>query len=367
MQVIIRTDSSSLIGTGHLMRCLTLARILRRTGATVSFICRDLAGNNALMARQAGFRLSLLPRRRYSRPGPEPMLPHASWLGTSWQSDLRETLALLRKKRVDDWLIVDHYALDCRWEEPMRSRFSRILVIDDIGDRDHDCDILLDHNLHCHPQALYKGRVPKTCRLFLGPQYALLRDEFNRARQRKISRDGRVRRLLISFGGVDDRNETLKAVEAVKMLAGKLQRCDLIIGPANPNRRILEQACRGHSVFRVHRYVRQMARMMLPADLALGGGGTTTWERCALGLPTIAIEQASNQHDSLQILATRGALWNLGPGESVSAEAIHRKLSWAISHPEAVFRMGHRAAEVIGDIEQGTHPTVTAMWESLNA
>lgn len=204
--VAIRVDSSQVMGSGHLMRCLTLAERLRCEGTDVRFICRDLVGNPAHLAREKGFALELLPRREENSA----LTGYTAWLTVSQETDATETIAALERagRAFLDRLIIDHYAIDEVWEKHLRPYTKEIFVIDDLANRRHDCDVLLDQNFYRHMQHRYDGLVPTTCRLLLGPQYALLREEFYRVRETMRVRDGSLRRILVFYGGSDLTSET---------------------------------------------------------------------------------------------------------------------------------------------------------------
>ncbi len=150
MRVVFRADASLNIGSGHVMRCLTLANALRESGASCFFVCREHPGNLLELIREQGFEaIGLpLPKTFESLHGKHSSsrLTYAGWLGDSWQRDAEQTLAALNGE-LADWLVVDHYALDSAWEESLRPACRRLLVIDDLADRDHRCDLLLDQNL----------------------------------------------------------------------------------------------------------------------------------------------------------------------------------------------------------------------------
>ena len=174
MTIIFRTDASLLIGSGHVMRCLTLADELRLRGSNVMFICREHPGNLIDLIKDKGFTVAALqqPKTEYFMT-PEDVA-HAAWLGVSWKNDATDTIPILGKTK-PSWLIVDHYAIDCRWENMLRHHVGKIMVIDDLADRSHDCDLLLDQNLYQDMETRYNHLVSNSCLKFLGPKFALLR------------------------------------------------------------------------------------------------------------------------------------------------------------------------------------------------
>lgn len=347
MRIALRSDASTRIGSGHLMRCLTLAAALREAGDDATFICRDLPGNLIDLVVAQGF-----PVQRLAPPPPDVVLEmesgHAAWLGVPWQSDVQEVREVLGRLPRQDWLVVDSYALDCRWEEALRPLVGRIMVIDDLADRPHDCDLLLDQNLVPHPESRYTGLLPLNCRQLLGPRHALLRPEFWRERQRLQPRDGRVRRILIFFGGSDATNETAKALRALRLLDREGIAIDVVVGAANPHRQEIAALCKTLPRITYHCQIENIAELMARADLAIGAGGTTTWERCFLGLPSLTMVLAENQAQIAAAIAAAGATRNLGFHDQVTPEMIAAALRESFAAPEQLREMGKRAMAVMG-------------------
>jgi UDP-2,4-diacetamido-2,4,6-trideoxy-beta-L-altropyranose hydrolase len=262
LKVAFRADASAAIGTGHAMRCRALEEALAaRGGAAVA-------------------------------PG-----------------------------EACDWLVVDNYSLDEKWERAQRPLAAKIAAIDDLADRRHDCELLLDQNYFPNAARRYDGLVPERCRKLLGPRFALLRGEFAEQRKSLGEREGRVRRVLVSFGGVDAGNETARVIALLKDLGVAV---DVVVGEANPHAEALARQC-AEAGFAFHRQASNMAELMASADLAIGAGGSSTWERCCLGLPTLQVAIAANQVALSQALALEGVVTYLGA--SVTAAAIRDALS----------------------------------------
>lgn len=310
MRVAFRADASVEIGTGHVMRCLTLADALRGNGAECLFLCRPHDGHLLELIGARGHEAIALPRRAGGAGDAGPGLPaHAHWLGTDWATDAEDSRAALAGGPVD-WLVADHYALDRSWEQAMRPHCRRLLAIDDLADRPHDCDLLLDQNLGRRAED-YRGLLPPAAQTLVGPHYALLRPEFAALRPESLARreHPEFRHLLITMGGVDKDNATGVVLDA---LAG----CDLppdlritvVLGPHAPFLdQVRAQAGTMPRPTRVLAGVGDMARLMTDADLAIGAAGSTSWERCCLGLPTIQMVLAENQRMIANSLAQTGA------------------------------------------------------------
>jgi UDP-2,4-diacetamido-2,4,6-trideoxy-beta-L-altropyranose hydrolase len=288
MKVLFRADSSLEIGSGHVQRCLALATALSAKGASCVFAARELPGNvNALIA-SAGHSLVTLP-------------PHA----TDPDADAAEVASAMNRAPVD-LVIVDHYALDRRWEEAFKPFARRCAVIDDLADRSHCCDALIDVTPGAHRAALYDRLVPADALLLLGPRYAILRPEFRSLRAAMRPRSSAVDRVLISFGAIDAGNHSMLAWEAVRATANDA-RIDIVLGGNAPHLRQLQDAIRADKRTRLHIDTPEMAKLMVAADLAIGAGGTTSWERACLGLPAVVTAIADNQRDNIQALADAGA------------------------------------------------------------
>ncbi len=310
MRVAFRVDASAQIGSGHLARCLTLASKLCQNGASTRFICRQLPASWVEKIRGSGHEIELL------RPAPDTYdrsdLHHAEWLAVSQKTDAEQMLAALGD-RSWDWVVVDHYALDSRWEAMIRSGANKIMVIDDIADRRHHCDILLDQNLYPDMATRYEWLVPASCRQLIGPRYALLRNEFGRLRKTTGIRSGDVERLLVFFGGADLDNHTLKTVDVLESLPDRAFEVDVVIGNLSPHLERIETACR-ESGFACHIQSERIAELMSAADLGIGAAGAASWERCCLGLPNITVALAENQKNIAASLAEIGACRLLDPG-----------------------------------------------------
>ena len=280
MRVAFRADASLAIGSGHVMRCRALAQVLQERGAQVEF--KDESGIEAV-----------------------------------------------------DWLVVDQYSLDAAWESRMRQKAAKILVIDDLADRRHDCDVLLDQNWFPDAERRYAGRVPARCRMLLGPRYALLRPEFSRAEKRQ--RDGKVRRVLVSMGGMDPGNETSNAI---RLLKGRGVAVDVAVGAVNPHREEIAHLC-AQAGFELHLQPSNMAQLMEAADLAIGAGGTTTWERCCLGLPALQLAIAPNQEAHTRALADAGLVTYAG------RSLTEHSLLQALGNSEMLKEQSRRVAELV--------------------
>lgn len=299
MKVVFRTDASVQIGTGHVMRCLTLADEHARKGNQCHFICRNHQGHLGNLITSNGHELTLLPQSTNvdQQVTESKGSPHSDWLGATWEQDAIQTLEILSSMSAD-WLVVDHYSLAAEWEREVAKEVGRIMVIDDLADRAHQCDMLLDQNLG-RDASDYASLVPEGCTQLIGPTYALLRPEFAAARESSLRRrrQPELRRILISLGGVDRTNVTGRILQALveTALPGEME-LDIVMGPSAPYlEEVRKQAAQLPFKVTVNVSVSDMADRMSWADLSIGAAGSTSWERCCLGLPSIIVILAENQ------------------------------------------------------------------------
>lgn len=342
MNVAFRTDATSQIGTGHFMRCLTLADGLKQRGAHIRFVSRGLPEHLRDMLSAKGIEFTLLENEELELPVGE--LAHSHWLGASQAQDAQATIQALADISWD-WLVVDHYALDAHWEKVLRASANKIMVIDDIADRQHDCDVLLDQNFYADMHTRYVEKVPTHCQQLLGPRYALLRDEFRKLRELVKPRTGNVKNILVFFGGVDADNYTGLAIEALPGLAVDIQ-INVVIGAQHPNRLQIEEACaqRGYVC---HVQTTRIAELMANADLAIGAAGSASWERCYLGTPSILVTLAENQVGIAKGLDWIGASVYLGSKETVSPQGILNSVKKLIEAPYEVKTISEKAYELV--------------------
>jgi UDP-2,4-diacetamido-2,4,6-trideoxy-beta-L-altropyranose hydrolase len=305
MNVVFRTDASEQIGAGHFMRCMSLAEELQKFGGKILFVSYQLPQHMRDMLRNKNMGFVQLKSNHPTNLTNE--LTHSHWLDLSQTEDADQTKKILRNQKWD-LIVVDHYALDFRWETSLRSSVSKIIVIDDIADRKHDCDFLIDQNHYESIQERYSGLVPPKCCLLLGPRYALLRNEFHIARSKVVLRSGPVKRILVSFGGMDFGNYTVLTINALAELKSKSFLVDVVVGFSNPYKEEIISLCNQYK-FLCHIQTSQISELMVISDFAIGAGGITIWERCCLGLPTLVLCVAENQSKQIKDAAEKGLIF----------------------------------------------------------
>ncbi len=305
MKIAIRVDASKKIGTGHFMRCFTLGVALQKQGHFVRIVSRYMPEHLIEMITNNGLDFKLMNFRGYDAQCGD--LAHSSWLGVSQEVDAKDTLLSLNDKEWD-CVVVDHYALDMKWEKILRESIKFVFVIDDLADRRHECDVLLDQNLYSDMKTRYVGKVPSHCKLLLGPNFALLRDDFLKMRKDAKLRDGNVNRLLVFFGGIDANNYTGQTINALVEYSFKELKVDVVLGRQHQYLKEIKAVCEEND-FNCFVETNRMAELMLKADMAIGAGGISLWERCCLGLPTLVVSTAENQYKQLVDSANDGLVY----------------------------------------------------------
>lgn len=298
-RVLFRVDASASIGTGHVVRCLALAAELGSRGVEASFASRGAAGDLADQI-EGGFPVVHLD---------SPESDERAIISGHMPRDARRPL---------DAVILDHYGLGAEWLDAAQHLAARRIVIDDLADRDLPCELLINPNIGVEPHD-YVTLVPRATRLLLGTRFALLRSPFRAARDRGRSPAGAVKTVLVTMGGSDTLNATSTAIRAVQesvptarieVVLGALYRGAPIDGPG----------------IHVHRAIgdEAMAKLMMTADVAIGAGGTTSWERCALGLPSVVLRLARNQDHIAGRLDAAGVALDGGRAEELDVGALSR-------------------------------------------
>lgn len=322
MKILFRADASVRIGSGHIMRCLALAKTLTEFGAECHFVCRQTDGNLNDVISQQGYLL-------YALTG-----------AASEQQDTAQTLQQLTQNY--QLLIVDHYALAQQYCSAMRQRCEYIMVIDDLANRLHDCDMLLDQNLLPQAEQRYSELVPVHCEKLLGPRFALLRQEFYQPVKHRLPNH-----ILIGFGGSDEQNLTTMAIKALQQLKPRLFTADIVIGANNPWRADITQQLACLPNVQLHVQCNYMATLMYRARLMLGAGGASHWERCICGLPGLVVTVAENQQATTAYLDQLGACVWLGQAAEMSAEFFAEQLCYYLSQPALLDDIGQSAAGIV--------------------
>jgi UDP-2,4-diacetamido-2,4,6-trideoxy-beta-L-altropyranose hydrolase len=312
LEAVFRADASAAIGTGHVHRCLGVADELKARGHGITFVCRSEPGHLVDLIRDRGFDCVVLP----AGIGPE--------------EDARRTVAVIEVKGAPvDWIVVDHYSLDAGWEKIVGRATRRLFVVDDLADRPHDSDVLLDASHGEDATTRYDGLVPARTKLLLGPRYIPLRREFFGRPQ--VPRGPRpVRRILMTFGGNDPLDMTGRALRALDHPDFSAIALDVTVGTSNPRLEEVRRQAQAMPQATLHVQHPQPSILMDAADLCLGAGGTTSWERCYLGLPSLIVVLADNQREIAERLDRMGVVRSLGDGNRLTVEDLRAAVQSAM-------------------------------------
>lgn len=352
MNIVFRCDASIQIGTGHVMRCLTLADELARQGARCHFICREHEGNLIDFIAQKGYevyKLGVVPLDNHMKGDVEPTLFHSEWLGSTQAEDAKQTIDIISEIE-PEWLIIDHYALDSFWEKKLRPHCDSILVIDDLADRKHDCDILLDQN-YGRSESDYINLIPKDCLLFCGPKYSLLRPEFHALREYSLKRrkNSHLKNVLINLGGVDKDNHTTKIIKSLTQSPlPKDCKITVVAGSTSPwLNNIQDEASKLPWKTQVLCGVSNMAELMANSDLAIGAAGSTSWERCCLGVPSILLCIAENQKMVINSLSNKGIILSIDIN-SINSISLNSKITLIKKNISTYTRLSSEVTDGLG-------------------
>lgn len=324
-----RVDASTTLGSGHIRRCATLAECLRERGLSTHFLCRELPGNACDWLIARGHTV------------------HRLAADIDADADINASRAILEHLGGVDCLVVDHYGLDASWESSLRPYARRLLVIDDLSNRDHDCDLLLDQNYLPDSETRYSTHLPASATCLIGPRYALLPPDFAARRPKTTRPVSTIRKVQVCFGGSDPQGHTLAALSALAPVATRLSQIDVVVGSACPHFAAIATATAALPNARLLRDAANMAELLSDVDLAIGGGGTMNWERACLGTPALTFGIADNQRPGLTALIADGYVVGnpvLHPGDP---EPIAAWLNVLLSAPELIGGYSQRAMTLV--------------------
>ncbi len=294
--IFFRVDSGTDVGYGHFVRCIALALVLSKTYKII-FITRYLKGNLIQSLNKKTFSIKKLSYKSKK---------------INQIKDANETISIIKKSsNKKNILIVDSYNLSETWEKKIKLNIDKLIVIDDLKTRKHICDMIIDQNLHSSMKNLYKDKIPKNCIKLFGPDYAILRNQFIKERQFSSIRSLPIKKILVSFGGSDKENYTMPALYFLKNFEYNFK-IFVVVGKANSKKNSIRNFCLKNSNFKYFEQIENMAKLMKNSDICIGSSGTTTWERCCLGLPGITVISSMDQYDIAKAMSTKNCIINLG-------------------------------------------------------
>ena len=301
--IFIRVDSSTKIGYGHLIRCISLADTLKKS-FEIKFICTNLNGN--LISQINNFLFKVFRFNVKSQT-------------IKIKNDAEKTISIIKKHgNKKSMLILDSYILSKEWENHVKPYVEKLIVIDDEPNRSHNCDLLIDQNLHNRHKGSYTGLIPAQSKKLLGPKFAMIRKEFKTLRNSVKIRTYPIENILVSFGGTDTDNQSTKILNLFHEIDSNFH-IDVVVGKGNTHRKNIKNLCSKNKNFSYYEQIDYIGKLMLKADLAIGSSGSTAWERCCLGLPSIISISANNQKNIAIELSEKKCLINLGSVKKLKA------------------------------------------------
>jgi UDP-2,4-diacetamido-2,4,6-trideoxy-beta-L-altropyranose hydrolase len=317
--IVIRADASQEIGTGHVVRTLTLGRELIARGWRLTLATRRLPDALRALAGSAGIAVHDVPDDVLIAVEPGYLAQHLP---------------------ATDVVLTDNYQIAGPWHQLAREWVAWVAAIDDLAVAPQHVDLLLNQNLGASPER-YAALVPEGCRLLLGPGFALVDPAFARARLARAPRDGTIRRLFVFMSGADPANTTQVAASAAASLGRPV---DVVVGAAYPHQAALLAWALTVPHVTIHVNTPRVAELMAAADLAIGAPSSASWERCTVGLPAILLTLADNQVEVGQRLDRSGAAISLGWHHDVGAAQLNVVLRELDADPARLVRMGEVAA-----------------------
>ena len=298
--LFIRVDSSPEIGIGHMMRCLTLAQELKNNFDKIIFLTQKDSGNFIGTIMKNEFEVIFIPT-------------------TNNDPNIIKNL-LTAYSENKNFLLIDHYDIDTNFESSLKNIFERIFVIDDLANRKHDCDLLIDQNYYRDLNQRYEKLIQNGTIALLGPKYAIIRPEFRTINKKAIKKNSQIKKILVSFGGSDPTNECKKVLDALCSIENSKFEIVVVAGIYNHKFEQLKKLYEKYSNIKIYRHVDDLSRLMLNSDLFIGAGGTTTWERFYMGLPSIVTIISDDQKESIEFLSDMGHIINLGLAKNVTSK-----------------------------------------------
>lgn len=353
MRAAFRLDAGQELGVGHAARCSSLAEDLSKLGFQTTFVCTEQTVETFPRLRNVGDRIAYLDPSEVMRS----QTPYVPGHGCGVLTDAGATCEALGSGSYD-WMVVDHYAVDERWERKVAAQVGSILVVDDLMDRRHACDFILNQSMVSSGEYLRADLVSETTTVLTGPKYALLSEPF--LQRKKPDVRNALRRVLVSFGGVDHENATEPVVMALGSWGRRGVEVDVAIGSSHPEAERITALCDSLG-FKCHLQSPRIERLMANADLAVGAAGTSSWERCRMGLPTVIFTTAANQRRNAEGLEEAGACVDLGSFEAFSESRLLSVLNDLTCEPDRLKLMSAASFALLDE-----HVSVADLMTSAN-
>jgi len=314
INIVFRVDSSLKIGSGHLIRCLTLANQLSISGAKILFICSKFDGVMIDLIAKFGYQYKLIN--------------HSSEKNISQIDDATQTVSHAQNffNDLTSWIIVDHYKINIDWHRYIKKYIKKLMVIDDLADKNYHCDALLNQNYYKNIDSLYLDLIPNECKLLLGLDYVMLDPQYLTFKDKIRSRLRGNKKLLIYFGATDSQNLTTLVLEILLGFNLKNLEMDVVLGSNNQNKKQIYKLSGIHPNINIYDSLPSLAELIFYADLGIGACGSTTWERLCLNLPSFILSIADNQHEMAKSLSDFSMIFYGGKSVNLKHEDLKKNL-----------------------------------------
>jgi UDP-2,4-diacetamido-2,4,6-trideoxy-beta-L-altropyranose hydrolase len=336
---VFRVDWSTDLGLGHVQRCLALMDAFNGRDFEAIFIARELRGTTPVVVESRGHAVAWMPASPNTAQRTE-------------GDDAREFRAALAG-RVPRLVVVDHYGLGCAWEaDVMASGGAPIVAIDGRADREHVAAIVVDPTVTSAGRIRWQGLLGPDVALLEGPEFTLVAPRFGEALRRRPDRDGTISRILVSFGGSDPFGSTQLAIRVLQAPEAEGLQADIVIGATHPEPDRIRSLCESVPSLTFHHSTSRMAELITRADLAIGAGGVSAFERTFLGCPALVVIAAENQREQVMSLAASGAIEALGDASDLTEERLRDRLAARRQDPAGLREMSSAARAVMGHAQR---------------
>lgn len=347
MKVVFRVDSSYKTGSGHIMRCIAMAEKLKYY-ASVSFISRNLKNNINHIILQYGFDLIELDY---------PKFDNGTWLEVGYRQDAEDTINVLKAFSDKIVLITDHYELDSKWEKLIKPYVHKIVVIDDLGNREHCCDILIDNSTE-NGNVKYKDILSSNCIGIYGRQYQIFRDEFLIQRENISHFIKKIEKVLVFFGGTDPTRETLRLIKNINFLKHNHINFFIIVGESNPQKHEIENYLRKYTNTELLIQIPNMAECLTNVDICFGAAGVSNWERVFLQVPSFCVSVVNNQKLEEKVFDLSKPYIYLGHFNQLDDSTYEKALEWATNNIDILNNIKQNASNVFNDYNRNIESAI---------
>lgn len=343
MNILFRVDASNIIGTGHVYRCLNLAQLYKKNN-NIYFISKNhnFNLNENIKEKFTCYTIDLKNPDKVN-------LNIDSWLGEDYKNDVNKTISVIINNNLKiDWLIIDHYAIDEKWEKIIKKYVKNICVIDDFTNRKHDCNILINQQINNDDIIKYKDILNNDCKILTGNDYLFFHERYYSLNMNK--KINSLKKINIFMGGSDTHNITNTIIDICYDFNNKNNlniNFDVIIGKSNKNYKQIKNKIINYKNFHLYYNLDFIGNLLLDADLAIGAPGTTSYERCLTQTPTLMICLATNQKTVIQKFIDSETVIYLGDLDSNYQEKLIFNLENLNNYPSELKKMSNNCKKCI--------------------